>query len=385
MARRLLVLLCMLVMIASTGVVSVQAQEPNAWTTIEANLRAQPSRNGVVIQVLPAETPLTLEARSGSSEWVLASKLDGTARGWLAVKLLRYAAGVRVGNLTVSQEEVVAAGASSGGDQMLDAPLPSGSAPLDAPFAPKITPQIKSAMKAVFARGQALGNNPRVFSKVGDCQTDHHAFLKEIGYGNYALGEYAYLQSVIDWFSVAPRENTHNSFDLQSVASSNGFNSSAVTQPEFANPEFCQAGEQPLDCELRINKPAVAIIMFGTADVNVMVPQQYRSFLNNIVTKTLKAGVIPILSTFPEMNTYPERSRQINQIVISTAARYSLPLVNLEGALAALPDHGLESNQTYMTVPPNFTFNASDLSYGYSVRNLLTLQALDMVWREIIR
>jgi hypothetical protein len=268
-------------------------------------------------------------------------------------------------------------------------PPPAGGAlaSLNAPFVPRITPAIRYAMRAIIEKGKKLGNNIRVFSKVGDCQTALPAFMSPFSWGNYNLGQYGYLQSVIDYFKVSPRPDVANSFDASSFAAHNGFNSSAVLQPEFADPSRCNAGERPLDCEYRLNKPGVAIIMFGTADVVVMTPKQFDNFMRIIVKETLDQGIIPLLSTFPENPALAEKSRQMNQLVVKLAREKNLPLMNLADALKPLANWGLESDGIHLTLPPGDAagvFTPENLQYGYTVRNLIVLQSLNVVWRQII-
>jgi hypothetical protein len=109
-------------------------------------------------------------------------------------------------------------------------------------------PEINEHAKQIYADGLTRGNNPNTFAKVGDCMTFNPYFLEPIGKGEYDLGEYQDLQTVIDTFSMEDL----NSFARQSQASAGGFNSASVLDSMWANPEFCEAGETPLDCEFRL-------------------------------------------------------------------------------------------------------------------------------------
>src|SRR5262249_46648555 len=149
------------------------------------------------------------------------------------------------------------------------------------------------------------GNNGRVFVKVGDCLTYRWIFMNVFGYGTYNLGKYGALQNVINYFSAPVRAGVPNSFVTDSQAAANGFNSSAVLDPEWSNPQVCLKDEGPLFCEYRLNKPSYAVIMFGTSDVLVMTLDQFSLFMHEIVDDTIRAGIIPILSTFPENPSAP--------------------------------------------------------------------------------
>jgi hypothetical protein len=370
---------------------TAQAQDaPHAWTSIETNLRTGPGRNFDVITTLPVKVPLIIEGRDNPRTWVLIHTQDGKFRGWIIVKLLRFENGVNVANFPVSGETLnapavpIPADGGSGGD---GGTFPTGD--LNAPFIPKISAGVRASMRVIAAKGRALGNNPRVFSKVGDCMTDHWAFLSQIGWGRYNLNQYGYLQEVIGYFMVSPREGVGSPWDVDSLAAHNGFNSAAVLDPAFADPNICLKDESPLECEYRLNKPSVAIIMFGTADVIVMTPGQFNKYLRDVVKRTMDRGIVPILNTFPENPSLAEKSRQFNQIIVKIANEKRIPLINLAGALKPLPMQGVQENGIHLTIPADESqstnFDANNLQYGYTVRNLLTLEALNAVWKSILR
>ncbi len=390
---RLLFLFCLallaLLLLATVEDAQAQSGDLIATSGVQTNLRAGPSLNQTVLGTIGKGTAVIVEARNSDTSWVLVRLKEGQGRGWGRARYFNYPAGTRLRNLPLSKETVTS---------LLSAPAPevpptlppsiTGKEELNAPFIPQITPAIRTTMRAIAARGRAMGNNPRVFSKVGDCMTDHWAFMNVIGYGNYNLGKYGYLQEVINYFSVPPRAGLHTSFDAKSLASHNGFNSSAVLESPWADPTVCQKGERPIECEYRLNKPAIAVIMFGTADVLVMTPTQYNSFLRHIVYITTQRGIVPILTTFPENPAAPERSRQINQVVLQIAKEKNIPVINLASALQPLPAKGLEPDAIHMTIPPEGRsgfFDDNNLKFGYTMRNLLTLQALDVVWKQILR
>lgn len=397
----LVLLLCAALLAGLAAASPARAQDPQAWAGYDVNVRTGPNQTYSPVGTLGVDAPVLIEARNADSTWMLLRTPDGALRGWSKSRLFRFADGVSLDSFPVSGEIVAepaappapgtpgAPGApTERPDPQANAPLPSGAGELNVPFVPRITGAIRSAMRAVYVRGLALGNNPRIFSKVGDCQTDHWGFLKAFGWGNYDLGEYDELQAVIDHFLVSPREGVGNSFDAQSLASHNGFNSSAVREAQWADPNMCLQDEKPLECEYRLNKPSVAIIMFGTADVLVMDGVAYRRFMRNIIDDTLERGIIPVLSTFPENPAVAERSRQFNQIVLALGREYSVPVMNLADALRPLSNWGLDADGIHLTLSPGETsgiLNADNLQYGYTMRNLIVLQTLDAVWRSIMQ
>ena len=242
-----------------------------------------------------------------------------------------------------------------------------------------IVPQPTARTYAIFQRGQALGRAPDVLSKVGDCNSVAWIFLYPFGEDQYDLGDYAELQETVDFFRA--------SFAQRSHAANNGLNVYAVLDPLWADAQACEAGETPLACEYRLRNPALAVIMFGTNDMLVLTPQQFDEGLRRVVRQTAEAGVIPVLSTFPRNLAHPERSVLFNQIVVRVALDEDVPLINLWLALEPLPSHGVEEDGYHLNGPLTRAGDfrsAENLRTGHPLRNLVTLQTLDVLRREVL-
>ncbi len=240
-------------------------------------------------------------------------------------------------------------------------------------------PEISPRAQQIYLDGLAQGSNPHAFIKVGDCMTDNPYFLRPIGEGDYALGEYEDLQGVIDYFA----EEDANAFSRISQASAGGFNSASILDSLWANPEFCESGETPLACEVRIMQPSIALIMFGTNDVFYLDETQFDYFLRSIVVETIHSNALPVISTFPHRPEFPEKSVLYNQVIVQIALDYDIPLINLWQALESLPNQGVDPEETtHMTAPASGAvcyFIGENMQAGFTVRNLLTLQTLDAV------
>jgi hypothetical protein len=98
------------------------------------------------------------------------------------------------------------------------------------------------------------------------------------------------------------------------------------------------------------------------------------------VHDALDAGVVPLLSTFPMRPEDPEKTLLLNRIVVAVARDYRIPVMNLFRALESLPGRGVDPNDTiHLSVPPDGRTDVLDdahLRFGFPVRNLVTLQAL---------
>lgn len=242
-----------------------------------------------------------------------------------------------------------------------------------------ILPAHLGQARAIFERGQALGRDARVMSKVGDCNSVVWQFLHPFGENQYDLGPYAHLQPVVDYYAT--------SFATHTQAGHAGLNSRAITDPFWTNPNFCEPEESSLQCEYRLRNPAVAMIMFGTNDMFVLTPEQFDQSLRSIVQQTIDAGIVPVLSTFPRHLSYPDRSVEFNKLVVRIALDFDIPLVNLWLALEPLPTHGIARDGYHLDGPVTFSGDLAtpaNLATGYPLRNLITLQTLDLLLREVV-
>jgi hypothetical protein len=254
-----------------------------------------------------------------------------------------------------------------------------------------VLPEVTDHARAIYAAGIASGVNPQVFSKVGDCMTANELFMAPFSAADYDLGAHDDLQTVIDYFSEAPARDaadwTLNSFANPGLATTSGFNTASVQDALWADPTWCSADESPLACEYRISNPAFSVIMFGTNDVFVLDEASFDYYLRNIVIETINRNIVPVISTFPERPEYPEKSMLYNQIIVKIAEDYDLPLINLWLGLEDLPNKGVdEVETTHLSIPPQEStgyFSPENLEFGYTYRNLVTLQALDLLVKEL--
>jgi len=353
-----------------------------ATTRYQMNVRSGPGTSHHTLTTLPGGTPLLLEARNGDASWVLGHTSDGRVRGWLASQYLTFTGGSAT-SLPISAE-IVTAGAPAAapaveyaGERIIELrPFNAASVTGINLAAYPVVGRATGRARQIFLAGRAMGNNPHVVATVGDCSSEHWYFLKPFAWGDYNLGSYSNLQPVIDHFG--------ESLAYESEATHNGFNANAVLMSMWANPAVCQEGESPLECEFRLHRPSVAIVMFGTSDLLVMSPAQFNTFMRQIVDDSIEAGVIPILSTFPGNLGFWKETILYNQIVVRIALDYDLPLINLWLALESLPNHGLEPDGFHLGEPPygmSCVLTDPYLSTGYTTRNLVTMQTLDAVWR----
>lgn len=132
------------------------------------------------------------------------------------------------------------------------------------------------------------GNDPHAITKIGDSLSASPLYLMTLHQGDHDLGPYDFLEATIATFGASTQQ--------PSMASKIGLNSYAVFDPLWADKELCEAGESPLDCELRRQRPAVAFVVLGGNDArSIYRVEQYTGQMTLLVERLLEAGTIPVL------------------------------------------------------------------------------------------
>jgi hypothetical protein len=227
-----------------------------------------------------------------------------------------------------------------------------------------VIPSVTERAIEIYHIGQGMDLDPHAFSKVGDCQSVKAAFM---GYFDiperYSLGDdYVLLQQTVDNFA--------GHFNTDGQAVKGGFNAAAVLSPLWADPNVCLAGENPLECELRVTKPIIVIVSLEvwwdgrTAD-------QYETLMRRILDIIIAHGAVPILATKADN---VEGNHSLNLTTARLAYEYDLPLWNFWAAVQALPAHGMDLTR-------NDGFHIS--TDAWSTRSFTGLEALDSIWRGL--
>lgn len=233
-----------------------------------------------------------------------------------------------------------------------------------------VIPSVSQTAREIYRRGLAMGNNPRAFSKVGDCQNVLSMFLTIFDDPDrYCLGDYESVRATIDYFT--------GSFSRQSVSVRGGFHAASILSPFWADPEFCESGESPLACELRLHRPSIAIISLEAWWEGA--PENYERYLRQIVEYTISQGVLPILATKADN---VEGDYRINAAVARIAQDFDVPLWNFCAAVQPLPGHGLLADGFHLTFDLNYFDDPIRMKAAWPWRNLTALQTLDGVRRS---
>jgi hypothetical protein len=238
---------------------------------------------------------------------------------------------------------------------------------------PVVPLTISDAMREVYQRGIASGNDPTRFSIIGDCQNVSSYFLSTFDKtDDYSLGtEYAYLQPTITYYQ--------GSFSRVSLAVKGGFNAAAVISPLRADPESCDANESPLDCELRTWRPSIVFVSMETwwSDKPA---EEYDKYMRKVLDRIIEFGAVPIIATKADNL---EGDHAINATIAQIAYEYEIPLWNFWAAVQPLPDQGLSDDRFHLTFARNFFDDPKRMLNAWPWRNLTALQSLDAVHKAL--
>lgn len=329
---------------------------------LDTNLvvRSEPSATSYQLGTVNSRQFVTIRGRTADNMWLQIEALNG-AVGWV------YAEYVEMH------------------DDLLQVPVAHSRNIIG--MTADLSPEVTQNIRQIYTRGQSLGNSPYVFSKVGDSITYNPAFMNPFGYGQYELVGFGYLQPTIDYFMLGSARYG-NPFVNPSLAAMIGWTTEDVLDPRDADPEYCNYGESPLACEYRWSKPSVALIMLGTNDVGLISPSSYYYNMEQIIIRSIDAGVIPVLSTIPPRVGFEAQVEEFNGLVEYLATGYTVPLWDYGSAMQLLGTIGLDIDGVHPTLPAKgvkgaANFREFNLQSGYVVRNLTGLQMLDAVRRAI--
>jgi hypothetical protein len=235
-----------------------------------------------------------------------------------------------------------------------------------------VIPVVSETAREIYKRGQASGNDPHAFSKIGDGEISTAWFFTafDLGEDNYDLGPSQNLLPAIDHFA--------GSFERIGMAARRGFNTKLLLDPSATDLNRCEPGESPLSCELRLHRPAFAILSLGTNQA--WRQDEFAAGMRQILDILFSKNVVAILST---KGDNLEGDHAINRTIACLAREYEVPLWNFWSAIQPLPNHGLQPDLEHLTYGINDFDDAHAMQSAWTVRNLTALQALNAVWRGV--
>ncbi len=235
-------------------------------------------------------------------------------------------------------------------------------------------------IREVRARGVAMGMRPNVFAKIGDSITESASFLSDIGFGWYTLGGWSALEPTVRYFSTTPAVtgSMANSFNRQSVCAMGGW---------IAAYALSNDPDSALRRELNATRPAYAMVMYGTNDLDYGTVATYRTNMNRILDVIESYGTVAALSTIPDRLDRADSAALVptfNAAIRDIAATRHLPLMEFWGALQPLPRRGVDPDGIHPSAYVSSSggtacgvLTDAGLRFGYNMRNLVALALLE--------
>lgn len=190
-----------------------------------------------------------------------------------------------------------------------------------------VLPVITERARQIYQLGQSLGNDAHAFSIFGDCQSERDVFM-----GIYETDPLlasklpANLRATVAWFT--------GSFNRESPTVKGGTTPGGLMWPPWHENKYtCTIYETPIQCELRLHKPAFVIIHVGTH-----YESRNQDYMRKVLDQLIAAGVVPILASKADNDDLDDH---INAGYAQLAAEYNLPFWNFWRAVSELPNRGL--------------------------------------------
>lgn len=241
-------------------------------------------------------------------------------------------------------------------------------------------PNYNASLRTAYDSAAAAGTPPVLSSVVfgGDTVFRGTGVLSVFGAPGFNLNNDASVQTAVNFYGSDPDGDGQNSFNRGTGGLDSAWLAAQYTDPASANAGFCTPGETPIACAVRTTGAAVLIISVGGNDVqNGTSPDAFAASIAQIIDTTRAAGAIPLFVTVPPRPDQADTIRALNDALITTANNAAAPVVNLTPALAALPNGGLNPDNSTLSVSPS---GAGDLStagqYGVNAINQEILRAL---------
>jgi hypothetical protein len=231
---------------------------------------------------------------------------------------------------------------------------------------------VQEHVRQIFAKGQELGRDAHAFSKLGDSTIENPFFMTRFDEGTYNLGDYAYLQSTINYYA--------GSFARDSLSVRVGLHTWSIFDPMWAPRPPCTGTENMLACEFRVHNPAILFVRMGSNDAGI--PDRVDQNLRRVVDFCIENGVIPIMGT--KADRFEGSSNINNEIIRQIAVDYKLPIWDFDLVASTIPGRGLGPDHVHLT-----TFYAHDwrssvaFQTGHGIHSLTALMMLDALMHTV--
>ena len=243
-----------------------------------------------------------------------------------------------------------------------------------------ITHEILTTLTEMMSRDELLNDN--VFIKVGASSTVSRNTLTCFARDEHLWGAHEALEPTLNFFLSGDAAG-RTPFDRETVAARVGHSAGWVIDGD----------PSPLIEEYQALLPRFALIHYGTNDMGLgaTYASAMRSFYDHMVTlmeELTRRGVIPILTGISARGDRASADvwvESYNAVIRGLAQRYQIPFIDLWYAVRDLEGRGLASDGLHLNRAPTGACDLTreGLAYGYNVRNLIVLTALDKLIRAL--
>lgn len=235
-------------------------------------------------------------------------------------------------------------------------------------------------------RGDGSARQDTVFIKVGDSNTVNRGFLRCLDDASGATLELdgrAALQDTIAYFNM-DEFGGDSSFARDSQAAEVGRSAGWALEGQ----------PSPVAQEIAALDPRFAVVSYGTNDMQLGATYAsalwpfYRN-MDALLAELLDQGVIPIVTGLPPRGDRADAQAWVpsyNAVTRALAEAYQVPYIDLFAATVELPQMGLVGDGLHGNTASGgaCVFTPSGLEHHFNIRNLLTLQALDVARRVVL-
>ncbi len=245
-------------------------------------------------------------------------------------------------------------------------------------------PDVQPRLRGIYENGLGQGKRATIFAIIGDDLARQSGYLTPFADPGLDVSS-AGFQEIVDWYRQADVGDGRNSFSRPSVATGAGWHAQDILDPAKSDSNVCSGGETPLDCEMRLLQPFVAIVSVGYNDVlSNTDPNAFQGTMEQIIQSLLSKGIIPVVTTIQPIPGMEAQTNAINNAIIQAARNVeasngtTVLIYNLWLRLTQLPGNGLGGDNAPSVAPAG----AGDLSdnavsnFGMNARNRNTLRIL---------
>ena len=218
-----------------------------------------------------------------------------------------------------------------------------------------------------------------VFAKIGDSITVEPTFMGCFTGSRVNLDGRTALADTISSFAAGDAAGT-TPYGRTSLAAGVGWSAWRVLE-----------GSTPSRVvqEIEAILPRFAVVMYGSNDVEANSPKRFADNMLDLADTLIEHGVVPIMSSIPPRDDNAISDARVplyNAIVRALAEARQVPFVDFHRELEMIPGHGLGPDNLHPNGAPTGScdFTAAGLGYGYNVRNLITIEALDRARRVLV-